>query len=68
MVIELDLIAQRAVAQVEMEGKNIPESGNCPFLNLTLVRKRPGEFPGHPGVRILRFYCQGPTFRPWSEN
>ena len=29
MVIEVDLTAQRAVAQVEMEGKNIPEVGTA---------------------------------------
>ena len=44
VVVELDLIAQRAVVQVEMEGKNIQESGNSHFLNSTLVRKRPGLF------------------------
>lgn len=30
VVVELDLTSQRAVAQIEMEGKNILESGNIP--------------------------------------
>lgn len=33
VIVELDLTAQRAVVQVETEGKNIPESKNRHFLN-----------------------------------